>query len=413
MKIKVLYSILALSLLLFTNAAVEAASSETILYMDPLTSTAPEGEFFTVDIKISDVEYLYAWQINLSWQASLLKLTNITFGDFLASQPEGTIKAWRIEQDKGWALFGEATVGQYLGVSGSGWLATVEFLVLGIGESVLNITNPGTMLIKQTSPFGLPRFEEIPFTPVNGFFTNLFPPEENHDVEITIDPTSTRIKPGNTATYIATVINTGTILNDIFDLSVTSTETIGKVVQKRIPSEWIILSKVSVILNPDQNETVMIEITVPEDWAAMENITYPFTVTAKCKVAPWVSDKAIARLIVEATKRSMAEYVWHELIWLKSDIEALQTNDGVKESLLSEINYALWTEKQALNYIIAGNETLANNMLTACKEILNAFIYEVEALSGEQITESEANNLIQQAQETIKDIEKTIITPIQ
>jgi hypothetical protein len=52
-------------------------------------------------------------------------------------------------------------------------------------------------------------------------------------------------------------------------------------------------------------------------------------------------------------------------------------------------------------------------MLTACKEILNAFIYEVEALSGEQITESEANNLIQQAQETIKDIEKTIITPIQ
>lgn len=155
-----------------------AASLITTVYVDPLSSYAEAGELFTIDIKVADVENLFGWAVNQSFDPNILQFINVTEGDFLKGQPEGTWSpAPRVNNTEGWALFGWYTQGEYPeGVSGSGWLATVEFLVVGIGESILNITHPATQLIEMKPVGGgyLPSL--IPCAKENGYFTNLLEP---------------------------------------------------------------------------------------------------------------------------------------------------------------------------------------------------------------------------------------------
>jgi PKD repeat protein len=182
---------------------VTTSSTETILYVDPASIVDPAltaGSTFTVNINVSDVEDLYAWQVNITWHAPLLNLTKITFGDFLADQPEGTVKFQRINQTAGWALFGESTKGKYPGVSGSGWLATLEFLVEDTGETILDIDHPMTYLLDSN-------LEDIPCEKENGYFSNL---EKVHDIAIiNVTASPTKVFIGQTVYINVTIINEG------------------------------------------------------------------------------------------------------------------------------------------------------------------------------------------------------------
>jgi len=83
----------------------------------------------------------------------------------------------RINQDAGWCVFSALTWGKYPGVAGSGTLATVEFEVLGYGDTILDIYNPGMFLIgidPYTNPY-VARWTSIMFTPENGYFRNTIP----------------------------------------------------------------------------------------------------------------------------------------------------------------------------------------------------------------------------------------------
>ncbi|NIO38356.1 hypothetical protein GTO27_11750 [Candidatus Bathyarchaeota archaeon] len=145
------------------------------LYLNPVVSVAMLGESFTVDLMVADVALLYGWQVNMSFNPSVLQFINVTEGPFLKDQPEGT---WTVPPavGYGWVLFGWMTEGPYLGVSGSGWLATVEFLVLNIGESILNIDDPLTKLFRYNPPPlppGKEPIEPIPHTRENGYFFSI------------------------------------------------------------------------------------------------------------------------------------------------------------------------------------------------------------------------------------------------
>jgi hypothetical protein len=140
------YSVMMLTLLLGSMLTVTSilrnaeASPETSIYIDPsnvVDPTLAPGSSFTVGVMVADVEYLFAWQVNLTFNPNVLEFVNVTEGEFLASQPEGTYPAIHIEES--WVLFGWSTQGPYIGVSGSGTLATVAFEVLEEGESVLDI----------------------------------------------------------------------------------------------------------------------------------------------------------------------------------------------------------------------------------------------------------------------------------
>jgi hypothetical protein len=109
----------------------------TCIRIEPASVVDPTlslGKTFTVDVLVADVLFLYSWQVNISFNPSVLKIVDRIEGDFLKGQPEGTIGVGRIENEKGWGLFGWSTMGAYPGVSGGGTLATVEFQVVGIVE---------------------------------------------------------------------------------------------------------------------------------------------------------------------------------------------------------------------------------------------------------------------------------------
>jgi hypothetical protein len=177
------------TLTLTFNPTLVQASPETTLYVDPSSVVDPtlvQGSTFTVDLMVSDVEFLYWWQAKMSYSSAVLKCVNITEGEFLTNQPEGTYGAKLIKNEEGWALFGWTTIGEYIGVSGSGTLATIEYEVLAEGESLLKIetepieTYPGhwvypTVLGAQDSPNPPPNFYDIPFTAENGYFSNSGP----------------------------------------------------------------------------------------------------------------------------------------------------------------------------------------------------------------------------------------------
>ena len=168
-------------LMLTANLRTTQASPETILSLDPssiIDPTLTPGDIFTVDVLVSDVEYLYAWQVNMSFNPTVLKIFDIVEGDFLKSQPQGTFGAEKIENEDGWALLGWTTIGPYVGVSGSGKLAVVEFQVLAEGESILQFeTEP--FYIEGTGTWAYPTFLLQQFSPVSPpMWNNLYPPEE-------------------------------------------------------------------------------------------------------------------------------------------------------------------------------------------------------------------------------------------
>ncbi len=158
--------------LAFHTPPVQASNEvDTIVYVDPLLSSAMQGETFTVDIMIDNVEELYAWQVNMSFDPNILEFVSWVEGDFLADQPEGTWNATMIEED--YMLINVLTYGSYLGVSGSGRLMTATFRALGMGESALNIDNDLTKLIRYNPPPLPPGgsiMELIPHIRRNGYF---------------------------------------------------------------------------------------------------------------------------------------------------------------------------------------------------------------------------------------------------
>ena len=172
---------LASMLTLIYNLTIAHASPDTILYIEPASVVDPAltpGSSFTVDVMVSDVEFLFAWQVNMTFNSEVLNFINVTEGDFLASQPDGTFGTQKTRTSS--AIFGWSTIGYYQGISGSGVLATVEFEVVAEGESLLKIETdpvPGTeiyltFLTAQSNPTLPPDFDDLDFTAEYGYFNN-------------------------------------------------------------------------------------------------------------------------------------------------------------------------------------------------------------------------------------------------
>jgi len=133
--------LLLIPFLIAALTRINVLSSNTAnIYVDPPIMYKGKDESFTVDIKIVDVVNVYSWQVNMSFNPSVLEFVNVTEGDLLKDQPDGTAGAIRDDKaQEGWVFFGWATVGKYDGVSATGTLATVEFKALVTGESNIKL----------------------------------------------------------------------------------------------------------------------------------------------------------------------------------------------------------------------------------------------------------------------------------
>lgn len=123
---------------------VALGSPTTTIFVDPPTSTAEVGQTFSININISDVVDLYAWEFKLGWDPSILDATKVSEGTFL-KQGGDTFFAKKINNTQGYVLVDCTLLGDVPGVNGGGTLATVEFYVEVQGESILDFCN--TILI--------------------------------------------------------------------------------------------------------------------------------------------------------------------------------------------------------------------------------------------------------------------------
>jgi hypothetical protein len=147
----ILFTLISMLLVLSPMQAVvvQAASSTTISAV-PSSSTPLLGETFTVNITISDVQNLYAIDVTLRWNASVLQVLNINSRLGVESHPDGVLHENlpnspieiiddTLSLETGEYHIAATSVTPSPSFSGSGNVATITFNVTASGHSGLEL----------------------------------------------------------------------------------------------------------------------------------------------------------------------------------------------------------------------------------------------------------------------------------
>ena len=119
----------------------DAASAATIL-IDPASSTTAVGAAVNIAVRVTDVTDLYAYQFDLSFNPTVLSTTSVTEGGFLPSGGSTFFLPGTIDNVSGTlTLTAGSLQGPVPGGSGSGALATVQFVGVGLGASSVTVSN--------------------------------------------------------------------------------------------------------------------------------------------------------------------------------------------------------------------------------------------------------------------------------
>jgi hypothetical protein len=138
------------------------AFSDAIVEVQPSLTTANPGDLFSINIDVSGVTGLYAFQFDVTFDPNILGFSEITEGSFLMGGGS-TFFIPGINDPNGTLTFtADTLVGPVPGVTGDGTLATLFFQSLAPGSSPIDLSNV-TLL---DSYFG-----DISATTVNGAAT--------------------------------------------------------------------------------------------------------------------------------------------------------------------------------------------------------------------------------------------------
>jgi len=161
--------VVLLSIFLSSVFALHQAMGQTTAIINVQTFQNQNGTY-SANITLSNVFDLYAWQISLYYQSSVLNGTQAVEGPFLKSgSPQGTFFILSNFTDNynatyGYVLMSCARLGATGGTSGGGTLATVTFKAKGTGSSVVHIDTTGPFLTTLDDPNG----NSIPYFAVDG-----------------------------------------------------------------------------------------------------------------------------------------------------------------------------------------------------------------------------------------------------
>lgn len=162
-----LWIMLVAALETFSPSCVSAlASSVTAIAVDPYTYVADPGDQISVNISVANAEDLFSYQVQLGFDWHILEAVGATEGAFLkegTESPMGTFFSYQIrhEVEGTYIIVVCVTLGQYPGVSGSGTLFSVNFMVKHSGISNLHLYD--SMLLDSTA-------SEIPHITLDGVF---------------------------------------------------------------------------------------------------------------------------------------------------------------------------------------------------------------------------------------------------
>jgi len=126
------------SLLLIITGIIAAcllmntSNTGTTIYVDPDRVVRSIGQDFVVNISISNVANLYAWELKLGWNMTVLELVNVTEGTFL-EKTGPTVFSSRLNETYDHVVIDCTLLGNSTGADGSGVLASIQFHVKNEG----------------------------------------------------------------------------------------------------------------------------------------------------------------------------------------------------------------------------------------------------------------------------------------
>jgi hypothetical protein len=127
---------------LLWGAASSGALAVPALTVVPTPSPVLVGSPLTVDLLVSGISDLYAYQFSLSYNPALLQLTSVTEGAFLAAGGPTFFDGGTVNNTTGTVSFlFDSLIGAVPGVTGSGVLASMQFTTVAVGASALTFAD--------------------------------------------------------------------------------------------------------------------------------------------------------------------------------------------------------------------------------------------------------------------------------
>jgi len=230
---------------------------------------------------------------------------------------------------------------------------------------------------------------------------------DSYGVEVKITPTQNETSPGDLVVYSVNITNQGNV-TDIYNVSFRAENIVGhcRGYPLDIQYSWIMFNNSTMELDPSISEIRPLAISVPEDWAGMEDVIYTFSVSAKSQTDKAVGNRSSAELKVKANKRSMIEYSKLEIQWLSELVNGSSIDPGIKNALLKKLTNAESKADKALANLGDGKPKIANNMLKVSRNAVNAFANQVEAQYDKKIMQPDAVTLREKAEQIMEDIKK-------
>jgi adhesin HecA-like repeat protein len=137
---KVVCGLLLVGLLLGFSAPYGSATPT--LSIEPPSQEVGPGMSFSLDVRISGVADLFAYQFDLAFNPLILSAGSITEGPFLSSGGATAFIAGTIDNTAGTiTATADTLIGAVPGVNGSGVIATVDFQALSPGESPITLSD--------------------------------------------------------------------------------------------------------------------------------------------------------------------------------------------------------------------------------------------------------------------------------
>lgn len=131
----------ALLMIVLAWASVSAQAAP-LLSIEPSSLSVGGGQTFTIQVSVADAVDLYAWQLDLGFDPTILNANSIDEGPFLATGGSTFFIPGTIDNTAGSISFtGNSLLTAISGVNGSGVLATVSFTAVGAGTSPVNLFN--------------------------------------------------------------------------------------------------------------------------------------------------------------------------------------------------------------------------------------------------------------------------------
>jgi len=191
-----------------------------ILYIEPssiMDAGLGLGSNLTINIKVSQITDLYAWNLTLYWNPAILEAKNITEGPFLKSAGTTVFSPPEINQTGGYLNANCSLVDLVPGANGTGTIANITFQVKARGQSRISLTlrrpplpdlDESVLVDGKKSP--------ILHATANSVFSNLL-----RDIAVTkITVSSSTVKVGDSITVNVTVKNEGFRNETSIDVSV-------------------------------------------------------------------------------------------------------------------------------------------------------------------------------------------------